>query len=96
MKAKTTKIKVTVTSKEVKELEVTFPYYTRDNSLYWKFLSENKVIIVTDYPFSRSIDYSNGVVPESWITNDPITEEEFNQKFNEVMNALIDLNNETI
>ena len=94
MKAKTTKIKVTVTSKEVKELEVTFPYYTRNNSLYCKFLSENKVIIVTDYPFSRSIDYSNGVVPESWITNDPITEEEFNQKFNEVMNALIDLNNE--
>jgi len=28
------------------------------------------------------------------MTNDPITEDEFNAKFNEVMTALIDINNE--
>ena len=33
-------------------------------------------------------------MPENWIAFDPITEEEFNAKFNEVMTALIDINNE--
>ena len=96
MKAKTTKIKVTVTHEEVKELEISFPYYTKDSGLYCKFLSKDRAITVTDYRFSKAIDYLSDIVPESWITNDPIAEEEFNQKFNEVMNALIDLNNETI
>ncbi len=93
-KAKTEKIKVTVTHEEVKELEITFPCYTKDGGLYCKFFSKDVALWVSDYGFKREIEHSNGGVPDSWIANEPITEEEFNAKFSEVMNALISINNE--
>ena len=96
MKAKTEKIKVTVTSEEVKEIEISFPYYTRNKGLYCKFLSKDEVVFVCDYGFDRSVNWSNGAFPVIWMTNDPITEDEFNAKFNEVMTALIDINNEKV
>lgn len=92
--AKTQKIRVTVRSEEVKELEITFPYYTRNKGLYCKFLSKDEAVLVYDYWSRRSIEYSNFATPENWLTNDQITEEEFNEKFNEVMDNLIDINNE--
>lgn len=88
-KAKTEKIKVTVTREEVKEIEISFPYYTKDDGLWCKFLSKDEAIWVCDFGFNREVKYAKGTVPDSWITNEPITEEEFNAKFNEVMNALI-------
>lgn len=94
MKAKTEKIKVTVRHEEVKEIEISFPYYTSDKFLYCKFLSKDKAIFVYDYDFNRAVYWSNGAVPDRWMTNDPITEEEFNDKFNEVINALKERNNE--
>lgn len=94
MEAKTEKIKVTVTTEEVKELEISFPYYTKNEGLYCKFLSKNEAVWMYDFGFSRAIKYSNLAVPDSWLTLDPITEEEFNAKFNEVMTTLIDINNE--
>ena len=94
MKAKTEKIRVTVRREEVKELEISFPYYTRDDGLYLKFFSRTEVMWISDYLFKKEIEYSNFGVPESWLTFDPTTEEEFNEKFNEVMTALIDINNE--
>ena len=93
MEAKTGKIKVTVTTEEVKELEIRFPYYVRDRDLYCKFLRKDEAIWVYDFGFDRAIEHST-LFPDSWLTFDPITEEEFNAKFNEVMNALIDINNE--
>ena len=89
---KTAKIKVTVTHEEVKEMEISFPYFVNDGAYYCKFISKDKAITVTDYSFSKAIEYRH--VPESWIANEPITEEEFNAKFNEVMNDLIKINNE--
>lgn len=94
MKAKTEKIKVTVTTEEAKELEIAFPYYTKNGGLYCKFLSKDVALLVGDYVFKRAIEYSTSGVPDSWIANEPITEEEFNAKFNEVMNALKKKNNE--
>ncbi len=98
MKAKTEKIKVTVTTEEIKEIEmeISFPYYTRNEGLYCKFLSKDESIWVYEYGFKRGIEYSNGAVPGIWMTNDPTTEEEFNTKFKEVMTALIYYNNEKI
>jgi hypothetical protein len=93
MKAKTEKIRVTVRREEVKEIEISFPYYTRNEGLYCKFFSEDDAIWVYDYGLNRGVKCSN-CVPEIWKTNDPITEKEFNAKFNEVMTALIDINNE--
>ena len=94
MEAKTEKIKVTVRREEVKEIEISFPYYTRNKGLYCKFLRKDKVVLVCDYGFDISVNWSNGAVPENWLTFDPTTEEEFNTKFNEVMTALKEKNNE--
>lgn len=94
MEAKKTKIKVTVRHEEVKEIEISFPYYTRNEGLYCKFLSLDKALWVCDFGFNVEIKYSDGTVPDSWITFDPITEDEFNAKFNEVMTALKEKNNE--
>lgn len=96
MEVKTEKIKVTVTTEEVKELEITFPYYTRDEGLYCKFLSKDEAIWVSYYSFKKQIEYASGAVPDSWLAFLPISEEEFNEQFNEVMTALIDINNEKI
>ena len=96
MKAKTEKIRVTVTTEEVKEIEmeISFPYYTKNEGLYCKFLSKDEAVWVCDYGFARSVKWSNSGVPGTWMTNYQITEEKFNAKFNEVMTALIDINNE--
>ena len=94
MKAKTEKIRVTVTTEEVKELEISFPYYVKDDGLYCKFFSRSVAMWVSDYSFEKQIKYSNCGVPDGWLTFDPTTENEFNAKFNEVMTALIDMNNE--
>ena len=94
MEAKTEKIKVTVNTEEVKELEISFPYYVKDGGLYCKFFNRSVAMWVSEYVFKSAIEYSNGAVPESWFTFQPITEEEFNAKFKEVMNSLIDINNE--
>ena len=94
MEAKTEKIRVTVTTEEVKEIEISFPYYVKDNGFYCKFFSVGNVMWVCDYGFKRSIEHSSLGVPDDWIAFDPTTEEEFNAKFKEVMNNLINLNNE--
>lgn len=94
MKAKTEKIKVTVSREEVKELEVSFPYYVKDEYILVKFFDRNKGIMVADYGFSKDIQYM--YMPENWLAYEPTTEEEFNAKFKEVMTALIDINNEKI
>lgn len=91
-KAKTEKIKVTVRREEVKEVEVSFPYYVKDEFVVIKFFDKNKGLMVADYGFSKHIQYMD--MPENWLTFDPITEEEFNAKFKEVMNDLINMNNE--
>ena len=94
MEAKTEKIRLEVKTTEVIELEISFPYYTIDNGLYLKFFSRTEVMWISDYSFKKEIEYSSIGGPESWLTFDPITEEEFNAKFKEVMTALIDINNE--
>ena len=98
MEAKTEKIRVTVKREEVKEIEIeiSFPYYTRNKGLYCKFLSRSAAMCVSEYGFNSSIEYSNLAVPERWLTFEPITENEFNAKFNEVMTDLIEKNNEKI
>ena len=94
MESKKEKIRVTVRREEVKEIEISFPYYTRDEYLYCKFFSKDDAIWVYDYGFNRELKWSNGAVPDRGITFDPITEEEFNAKFKEVVDNLINLNNE--
>ena len=89
MEAKTEKIKVTLTAAEVKELEVSFPYYVKDGAYYCKFLRRDRGVMIVDYSFSKAINY--GYVPENWLIYESISEEEFNSKFNEVMNSLVNI-----
>ena len=91
MKPKTKKIKLKVTEPKEVELEITFPYFTKSDGFYCKFLSMSSAMWVAEYSFRKQIEYSNCGVPESWLTYQKSTEEEFNAKFNEVMNALIDI-----
>ena len=95
MAAKTEKIKVTVTTEEVKELEISFPYYTKDQGMWCKFFSRSVAMWISDFPFTKQIEYSSCGVPEAWLINKEISEEEFNEKFKEVMNFLI-MNNEKV
>ena len=76
------------------KVEISFPYYTKNEGLYCKFLSKDEAVLVHDYWSKRAIEYSNFATPEKWLTFDQITEEEFNEKFYEVMTALISINNE--
>ena len=88
--ATTEKIKVKVNvAPRYKEIEVSFPYYVKDEYTLIKFFDRRKGIMVADYDFSKQIQYMD--MPENWITFKPTTEEEFNAKFNEVMDALIDI-----
>ena len=87
MAAKTEKIKVTVTTEEVKELEISFPYYVKDGYVFIKFFDRNKGIMVADYGFSKQIQYMD--MPERWLTFKPTTEAVFNKAFDKVMNFLI-------
>ena len=91
MEAKKEKIKVTVSREEVRELEISFPYYVKDNGLYCKFFSRSVAMWISDYSFKKQIEHSYCGVPEDWLAFDPITEEEFNAKFNEVINSLINI-----
>lgn len=86
---KTEKIKVTVNTAEAKELEISFPYYVKDDAYYCKFLRRDRGVMIADYSFSKTINY--GYVPENWLIYESISEEEFNEKFNEVMNNLINI-----
>lgn len=88
------KIRVTVSREEARELEISFPYHVKDNDLYCKFFNRSAAMWISDYSFKKQIEYSDFGAPENWLAFDPITEEDFNAKFNEVMTALIDINNE--
>ena len=96
MKPKTKKIKLKVTEPKEVELEITFPYFIKSGGFYCCFLSTERAIWVTDYSIKKQIEYSNCGVPESWLTYQKTTEEEFNAKFNEVMNALIDVKGDAL
>ena len=91
MEAKKEKIRVTVNREEARELEISFPYYVKDDGLYCKFFNRSVAMWVSEYVFKSAIEYSNCGVPENWLTFNPTTEEEFNEKFNEVMNSLINI-----
>ena len=95
-KAKTEKIKVTVNTTEVKELEISFPYYTKNGGLYCKFLSKDEAMWVCEYGFSRAIEHSTFGTPENWLAFKPTTEAVFNEAFDKVMNNLIKMNNEKV
>ena len=94
--ATTEKIKVKVNvAPRYKEIEISFPYYVKDEGMWCKFFSRSVAMWISDFPFTKQIEYSSCGVPEAWLINKEISEEEFNEKFKEVMNFLI-MNNEKI
>ena len=93
MEATTEKIKVKVNvAPKYKEVEVSFPYYVKDGFVLVKFFDRNKGLMVTDYDFSKQVQYMQ--MPESWLAFKPTTEAVFNKAFDKVMNDLIKMNNE--
>jgi hypothetical protein len=95
MATTTEKIKVKVNvAPRYKEVEVNFPYYVKDGCTAIKFFDKRKGIMVTDYSFSKNIQYME--MPENWITFNPTTEAIFNKAFDKVMNFLTKNNEKTI
>ena len=93
MEATTEKIKVKVNvAPRYKEVEVSFPYFVKDGCTVIKFFDRRKGLMVTDYDFSKSIQYMP--MPEDWLAYKPTTEAVFNKAFNKVMSNLIKMNNE--
>jgi hypothetical protein len=93
MEATTEKIKVKVNvAPKYKEVEVSFPYYVKDKYTVIKFFDRRKGLMVTDYDFSKQVQYMQ--MPESWLAFKPTTEAVFNKAFDKVMNDLIKMNNE--
>ena len=91
--ATTEKIKVKVNvAPKYKEVEVSFPYYVKDECTLIKFFDRRKGLMVNDYSFSKNIQYME--MPENWIMFKPTTEAIFNKAFDKVMNNLIKMNNE--
>lgn len=93
MEAKTEKIKIKVNvAPKYKEVEVSFPYYVKDDCVLIKFFDKRRGLMVADYDFSKQIQYMR--MPEDWLAYKPTTEAVFNKAFNKVMSNLIKMNNE--
>jgi hypothetical protein len=81
-------MKITKTITQKVEIEVQFPYYSKDNICHWyKAISENKMIKI----FSGSDGYCSVDLSEYNIASafdercTVITEQEFNEKYNETI-----------
>jgi hypothetical protein len=77
---------IVLTTKET-EIEIEFPYFTKDGAVYYSILSPSKTIVL--YANSNSIDTYISVIGAE---HEPIRESEYMNVFHEVMgNILKDL-----
>lgn len=73
------------------EIEVQFPYYSKDNVCHWyKAISETKMVkIYSSNQGYCCLDLTEFNISAAFEdTNTVITEEEFNDKYNEVLNKI--------
>lgn len=82
------KISREITSAVIEEIEVTFPFFrVQQNSFYYKCLSDKDVLCVTDLGHIFGIKQEGHLTERNVFHPDSkeITEQEFNDKFNEVL-----------
>lgn len=81
------KVTITVTEKVKKEIEIQFPYYTKSDYRFYKFIDENNCLEVYKGITDFSIDFSP--YKTFALPYEPATAEEFNIKFN-IVKSLIE------
>ena len=78
-------MKLTISERVNREIDIEFPYYTEDQGTYCKF-TEKGVGLYFRNGYQTSI--TKGLIPESWILFRAITAEEFDKKFVETLKAI--------
>ncbi len=73
-----------------REVEITLPAYQKSNCHFWKIISEKEVIKITELDNWNGIDQST-IAAAYTSTNEPSTEEEFNEAYKRVLTFLNDL-----
>ena len=81
------KITIEVTEKVKKEIELQFPYYTKSDYRFYKFIDENNCLEVYKGITDFSIDFSP--YKTFALPYEPSTAEEFNTKF-KIVKSLIE------
>ena len=71
------KINKTVTH----EVDVEFPLYTQDETLFCMFTDIGRGLSVQSYPYSGHISITEGKLPQEWMLNKQCTEDEFMTAF---------------
>ena len=82
-------MKITKTITQKVEIEVQFPYYSKDNVCHWyKVISEDKMVKIFRETYSEycSIDLTQYCIANAFDERcTVITEQEFNEKYNETI-----------
>lgn len=78
--------------KEITEIEIEFPYYTKTNSHMFKFINERTIIVIhSGFQYkSFSIEKIDMDIPETWLNNKKSTKEEFDAEYNKVLKLIQD------
>lgn len=88
------KIKKTIKKEETVEVEVTLPYFSKDNNYYYCVLSENQILKV-DYREYTTLPASSGINtqcnPSDAFDGEKITQQEFEEIFVKVSDFHADL-----
>ena len=73
------KLQINKTVKQ--EVDVEFPFYTQDKSLFCMFTSVDRGLAVQSYPYSGHISITEGKLPSEWMLNKQCTEDDFMTAF---------------
>ena len=78
-------MKLTISERVNREIDIEFPYYTEDQGTYCKFTEKGVGLYFRN---GYNINVQKGNIPESWMAFKQITAEEFNEKFVETLKAI--------
>ena len=70
------------------EVDVEFPFYTQDGTLFCMFINFGHGLSIQLYPNSGSISIHSGVIPNEWMLNQQCTEEDFISAFTVAVSIL--------
>jgi len=79
------KIQVKTTTVKTKQVEIEFPYYTKDLCHYYKVVNEKTIIQVTETDYLPSICFS---YLDHALKYKKTTESQFNKAYNKVLSKI--------
>ena len=70
------------------EVDVDFPFYTQDGTLFCMFTNFGRGLSIQLYPNSGNATIYSGVLPNEWMLNQQCTEENFMSAFTQAVDTL--------